>query len=52
MGCSGIIPRKWNKDNEFYKEALGFRENKLKGLRVDDDIEITHSFDMFQIGDI
>ena len=52
MGCSGIIPRKWNKDNEFYKEALGFRENKLKGLRVDDDIEITRSFDMFQIGDI
>ena len=44
MGCSGIIPHKWNKDNEFYKEALGFRENKLKGLRIDDEEkEITRS---------
>ena len=29
MGCSGIFPHKWNKDNEFYKEALGFRENNI-----------------------
>ena len=42
MGCSGILPHKWDKNNQFYKEALGFRENKLKGLRIDDDIDITN----------
>ena len=46
MGCSGILPHKWDKNNQFYKEALGFRENKLKGLRIDDDIDITNQFNI------
>jgi hypothetical protein len=49
MGCGGIRSSKLTKDNEFYKEAMGFRQNNLKGIRIDDDFTATQSLTSYQI---
>ena len=42
MGCSGTSNSGYNlKNNEFYREAMGFRKNQRKGLHVDEDFTST-----------
>ncbi len=52
MGCGGVRSSKLTKDNEFYKEAMGFRQNNLKGIRIDDDFAATQSLTSYQIDNI
>ena len=42
MGYNGISNSWFNlKSNEFYREAMGFRKNQLKGIHVDEDFTST-----------
>ena len=42
MGCSSS-KKKDLRDNEFYREAVGFRTKDLRGLKVDIDIHKTQT---------
>ena len=52
MGCSGTSNSGYNlKNNEFYREAMGFRKNQRKGLHVDEDFTSTATLRKLRISE-